>query len=76
MTDRRKKNINWYVADEDGVTRSTEAAHLAVLMDVRDELKRLNALLHCHNAVEVPNILRTIAANTKPKRRKAQRGAR
>ena len=44
---------------------------LRVLMDMRDELKELNRLLNCPNALDIPNILRRISRNThKPKKRK------
>lgn len=50
----------------------TDYARLAVLMDIRDELKQLNRLLHCGNFVGMPGVLRQIAANTKkPRRRRA-----
>lgn len=45
-------------------------AQVAVLMDIRDELKRLNALLHCHNCVAIPQKLDAIVKNTTKKRRK------
>lgn len=34
-----------------------EQVQVAVLMDIRDELKRLNALLHCHRFVGIPKTL-------------------
>lgn len=43
---------------------SWEGARLSVLMDIRDELVRLNALLHCENFVGIPATLRTIAKQT------------
>jgi hypothetical protein len=43
-------------------------------MDIREELQRLNRLLHCQNFTAIPSELRKIARNTakpkpKPKRR-------
>jgi hypothetical protein len=35
-----------------------DAIHAAVLMDIRDELKRLNDLLHCVNFTQIPATLR------------------
>lgn len=46
---------------------------LAVLMDIRDELKRLNQLLHCSNFVAIPHTLAAIRRNTTKKKRKAAR---
>ena len=60
MTDTRKKDFNWQIAtNEDGTTPAADA-RLAVMMDIRDELKRLNALLHCHRFMDIPDTLRRI----------------
>lgn len=46
-------------------------ANLSVLMDIRDELQKLNRLLGCENFTSIPTLLRLIRANTaKPKKRK------
>lgn len=69
--DRRMKDRNWSPADEDGSVPTWERANLAVLMDIRDELKTLNRLLGCSNFIAVPEILRGIERNTaKPRRKK------
>lgn len=56
VIDRRKKDRVWNVADENGVTHSQlrDGVTVAVLMDIRDELKRLNDLLHCQNFIGMP----------------------
>ena len=59
--DRRQKNMSWAVRDEQG-NFYTNSAQLAVLMDIRDELQRLNSLLHCYNATSMPVTLREIRA--------------
>lgn len=69
MTDRRKKDIEWDVAEKDGSVPTWERAQLAVLMDIRDELQRLNRLLHCQNFVAIPRKLDAIARKL-PTRRK------
>lgn len=69
MSDTRQKDSNWSIGD--GPSYSYDAAHLAVLMDLRDELKRLNRLLHCPNFIEIPRILREIRRNTTRRKRKA-----
>lgn len=74
--EKRFANRNWVVADDTGdiynVTR--EGVVLAVLMDIRDELQRLNALLHCTNFRQIPrtlsNIDRRLATPRKRTRRK------
>lgn len=71
MSSGRHKDGNWRILDP----LTWEKAQLAVLMDLCDELKRLNAAIYCHNCLYIPNILRRIEKNTtKPaKRRKAAR---
>lgn len=57
--DRRQKNMSWAVRDDQG-NYYANGAQLAVLMDIRDELQRLNTLLHCYNATSMPVTLREI----------------
>lgn len=65
----RCKDYNWKVSDDGGVhSRSVQHAQLAVLMDIRDELKELNATLACHNTRAIPGFLRRIARNTTKKK--------
>jgi hypothetical protein len=46
---------------------------LAVLMDIRDELKRINNVLNCSNCLAIPRKLDRIAANTAmPRKRKGK----
>ena len=71
MTDKRKKNVAWEVADETGKVATWDCVQVAVLMDIRDELQRLNRLLHCSNFTDIPMILRRVEKNTtkrKPKK--------
>lgn len=72
MADRRCKDFNWQVRNENGVAYagSYEHAHLAVLMDLRDELKTLNRVFACQNFLDVPALLRAIKKNTTKKRRR------
>lgn len=48
-------------------------AIVAVLMDVRDELQRLNRLLHCHNLIEIPQTLKRVEKNTRKNTQKKKR---
>lgn len=69
--DRRKKDANWLLNLNVNGTVPTCDAQLAVLMDIRDELKKLNWLLSCENFLQIPALLRMIRANTaKPKKQK------
>lgn len=54
----RYKDSNWNLPDPQ--VQTWEQAQVAVLMDIRDELKMLNTLLHCHNFTGMPAILRRI----------------
>lgn len=60
--DRRRQNRNWYVTDEAGTLYSDlrDGCLLAVMMDIRDELQTLNALLHCQNFTDIPKTLRRL----------------
>lgn len=72
--DQRRKNVSWSVGNaKDGGVETWEAAGVAVLMDIRDELQALNRLLACPNFLGIPHTLTKIKQNTtKPrKRRKA-----
>ena len=64
MSDTRKKDANWRLNVDNNGRVSNDDAQLAVLMDIRDELKRLNSLLHCQNFQAIPRILKRVSANT------------
>jgi hypothetical protein len=74
MVDRRRANVGWEVAGPDGSMPTWERVSIAVLMDIRDELQKLNGLLHCPNFTGIPATLRRISYNThRPRRKKAAR---
>lgn len=56
----RHKDVNW---DTDGLSWESHVI-VAVLMDIRDELKIFNRVLRCPNFQLIPNILRGIRRNT------------
>lgn len=69
--DKRRANVNWELVQADGETYPAESyvlPQLAVLMDIRDELKKLNALLGCQNFIGIPTTLRSIR-RAMPRRR-------
>jgi histidinol phosphatase-like enzyme len=74
----RHKDSNWNLPEgtprPGNVTEhSWESIHAALLMDIRDELKRLNNLLHCPNFQQIPFKLDAIRCNTaKPRKQKAK----
>lgn len=66
----RYKDGDWQLPSAPGTTKIASWDHvkIAVLMDIRDELKQLNRLLGCPNFTEIPSVLREIRRNTaKPK---------
>jgi len=70
-TNTRLKNHVWIIHPGSDGVYTFGGAQLAVLMDIRDELQRLNELLHCPNFVGIPLRLDKIVTNTRPKRRTA-----
>lgn len=53
----RRKDVDWFV---EASNPSIDGAQLAVLMDLRDELKTLNRLLHCWRFQAIPVTLSRI----------------
>lgn len=54
----RHKDAQWSLPE--GKVETWEQASVAVLMDIRDELKTLNALLRCPNFIAIPQKLDAI----------------
>ena len=74
MTDRTRPDVNLTIAEEDGSVATWECASIAVLMDIRRELRRLNAAIYCRNFVGMPRHLARIARNTeKPPKNRAEK---
>ena len=70
------RNCNWNIPHNlnDPNYYSFEKVQCAVLLDIREELRNLNALLSCENFTDIPSILRRIRANTYKKRPKKKSG--
>jgi hypothetical protein len=65
MTNTRHKDAQWNC----GVEPTVDGAQLAVLMDIRDELKAINRVLGCSNFLMIPSNLDQIRKNTaKPRK--------
>lgn len=67
----RRANREWETPKEGF---QWEHVQVELLMDIRAELQRLNALLHCHNFTGIPTTLRSIrraVAKPRPKKAKA-----
>lgn len=63
------RDQDWSIWQLDNAKYDDAAVTRAILLDIREELKRLNGLLHCHNFVEIPSILRAVKKNTTKKRK-------
>lgn len=61
MSDTRHKNTQWKIPDDNSGRVTWDGCKLAVLMDIRDELQRLNNLLRCPNFLAIPRKLDLIA---------------
>jgi len=64
VNDTRHKNASWDLTDI-----SWQTVPIAVLMDIRDELQRLNNFLDCTQFRAIPRELRKIRTNTTKKQR-------
>ena len=70
---RFRRNANWYAAGVSGDAYETipQGIFVALLSDIREELRTLNRVFACSNTQAIPRILRRISANTaKPKKKK------
>jgi hypothetical protein len=62
----KRANLTWNIPDGPA---SNEQAALAVLQDIRSELKKLNNVFQCENFQEIPFKLDAIRKNTTKRRR-------
>ena len=69
----RHKDQEWNLQEQGTGSEKNQYSHntiqTAPLMDIRDELKRLNGLLRCPTFLDIPRQLRRIATNTTKRRR-------
>lgn len=57
----RHKDFNWSMPAGDSEGRHLwDSVKISVLMDIRDQLQKLNGLLHCSNFVAIPSRLSAI----------------
>jgi hypothetical protein len=67
--DTRHKNGNWSIPTLPNGNIKWEYVQHALLMDIRDELQRLNNVFSCHNFQRIPWVLDHIVRNTTKKRK-------
>ena len=66
-------NSGWYIGRQDDGRYPHNQVMLALLMDIRGELQRINRTLQCQETQAIPRLLRAIRSNTaKPRRAKAK----
>lgn len=63
----RLKNVEWNLSRSADGTVQWEAIQVAVLMDIRDELQRLNRILGCYRLPDGMDALRRIYKRLKKK---------
>lgn len=66
---RRTRNFQWNENPDAKGNFSWNQATVSVLMDIREELQRLNSVLQCDNFLAIPSKLDRIAKNTRKKRK-------
>lgn len=59
----RQRDVTWTPPNE------WQYVHLQILMDIRDELQKLNGLLHCRNFTDIPVTLRGLRRDIKAARK-------
>ena len=69
----RHENVSWNLPD--GSRPGYDAATLAVLMDLRDELQTIRLILQCPRFQGIPNAIGTIVRNTQRRRAHRKNGA-
>lgn len=57
MSEHKKANLEWDATNAKGGVDTWEQVNSILLMDIRAELRRLNALLHCSNFIGIPSQL-------------------
>jgi hypothetical protein len=66
-------DTEWNLFNDKGEIGTWEKVGIAVLMDIRRELRTLNTVLRCPHFVAIPRKLDRIAKNTAKKKKKAVR---
>lgn len=75
MKNTRFKDVNWDLpTTPEGGIKTWEAVQIAVMMDIRDELKRLNGTLACPNFLAIPSRLEKMRLSLGRMDRRAGKG--
>lgn len=73
MNDRRRKNVSWHVCQNGVESLPFDAAQLAVLMDIRDELQMLNRLAGCFRIPRALDAMIELGVAARRKKRAAKK---
>lgn len=68
--DRKIRHQSWSVELSETGSVSQADAQLIVLMDIRDELQRLNRVVGCPNFLKIPTTLKAIQRKLPAKRKR------
>lgn len=68
------RNMEWDIHINDDGTWPSEKVTIALLVDLRAELRRLNTLLHCSNFIDIPHKLERIKRNTTKRKNPVAKG--
>lgn len=66
----RSKDATWNVHAHGEPGFGYPSIHADLLMDLRDELKKLNRVFECPNFVKIPRVLDRISANTAKRKKR------
>ena len=69
----RHENVSWKLPE--GEAPGYDAATLAVLMDLRDELRAIRRILQCPRFQGIPGAIESIVGNTRRRRNHRKNGA-
>lgn len=68
------KNNKWNLWVDSNNKYTADQALLAVMMDIRGELQKINRTLSCRNTLDIPHLLRQIQRNTRRKKKVIKKG--
>ena len=63
------RNVDWSISENDNGRYDHDQVMRAIMLDIREELKRLNNVLQCPNFIAVPSKLDQIVKNTRKRRK-------
>ena len=71
MADTRRKNVNWAVCKESDSVVTFDKTRLAIIMDIRDALHRVEDLLRCYRIPKALDVMIELGVEARRKKRLA-----